>query len=457
MAFSFSSLLRPICVEGVFGSSSSNHRMLGEKWSARSGATTSFSNHRMLGGKWSARSGATTSFKLRGVCTASATTASDHPWLMLSPKLKGGTMSNNFYSLADSMVHTPASPSDVIRNRVLTCRGSSHGWLALVSPQDDQLFLYNPISGRHINLPSIVSLPRLPEDDAISRRDVAKLILSCSPDEDEENCRAVVINGCGNTLAFCCPGRSKEWTIIFDKKRGRRDYVDIVYSDKQKLFFVLADCSRIETWDLGDSSRPKFIKADKVDWTEYFRNSSIKKKVKCLCGRAEYLVVANGDLLLVIRYILDYVGPDGQCFDHLDERRPDYMGEHKCDLSPVRCHHMTIGFDIWKHDPKNRNFKYLDSSSLGDLAIFVGLHSHSAAIQASEFPEVKPGSIYFTDGYYTGSLEGGLEHDGLLLVHGGHDIGIYNYKDRTVSPCYYPCDAPSVKSILPAPIWFFPS
>ncbi|KAL3629384.1 hypothetical protein CASFOL_026606 [Castilleja foliolosa] len=139
--------------------------------------------------------------------------------------------------------------SEVVRKQDSSAWGSSHGFLALVSLQDDEFFLYNPISRCHINLPSIVNLPRLPGDDPISMRDVAKLILSCSPDEDEENCRAVVINGYGNALAFCCPGRSKEWTMMFDEKRG---YVDIVYSDKQKLFFVLTNCSGIETWDLGD-------------------------------------------------------------------------------------------------------------------------------------------------------------------------------------------------------------
>ncbi|KAL3629441.1 hypothetical protein CASFOL_026663 [Castilleja foliolosa] len=427
MAFSSSSLLRPICVEGIFGSFSSNYRMLG-KWSARFGAS------------W---------FNRRGVCTASATTASDHPWLMLSPELQGGTMSNNFYSLADKMVQTP-NPSNVILNRMLTCRGSSHGFLALVSPQDDEFFLYNPISRRHINLPSIVSLSRLPNDDPISRRDVAKLILSCSPDEDEQNCRAVVINGCGNALAFCFPGRSKEWTMMLDEKRGRSLYIDIVYSDKLKLFFVLTNNSGIETWDLGDPSSPKLINIYELDRVEYFfSNTSIKGPVKYLCvAGVGYLVVAKEDLLFVMQCVIGYVGPDGQCFDHLDERRPDYVDEDSWDYDhvdgrhpdrfPARCHHMTIGFDIWKLDPKNGTFKYLDSSSLGDLAIFVGY-----TVIRLRFKRLR-------------SLEGGPD-DGGIFGRGGHDIGIYNYKDKTVSPCYYPCDVPSVKTILPAPIWFFPS
>ncbi|KAL3629496.1 hypothetical protein CASFOL_026718 [Castilleja foliolosa] len=142
---------------------------------------------------------------------------------------------------------------------------------------------------------------------------------------------------------------------------------------------------------------------------------------------------------------MDRVAPDGSCFNYSDERCPD------------RCHYMTIGFEIWKYYPEERKFKYLDSSLLGGLAIFVGLHSHSVAIQASEFPEVKPNSIYFTDGYCAGKLEGDDEdEDDDEVFCRGHDIGVFNYQDETVSPCYYPCDAPSFKNILPPPIWFFP-
>ncbi|KAL3628575.1 hypothetical protein CASFOL_027621 [Castilleja foliolosa] len=457
MGFSSSSvLLRSICRKGVVGSSSSNYHILGKWWWSRSGA--SWFNH-------------------RGVGTATATTASEaqysSPWLMLSPELEGGTMSTKFYSLAaDSIVRTPSSPSDVIRNRILACRGSSHGWLALVSPQDDDFFLYNPISGRHINLPSIFNLSKFPprlsddEDDPIHRRNVKKFILSCSP--DEENCRAVVINFRGG-LAVCCPGRSKEWTLMFDERRVRSVYEDIVYSDKLKLFFLLTNSSGIETWDLGDLSSPKFVKVDAVDWDEYYFISPIRRALSLMflsgIGSVCYLVVAKEEdnLLLVVRHMIDFVGPDGQCFDILDERRPDYVrGDDvafydKLDKCPVRCNYMTIGFDIWKHDPKNGKFNYLDSSSLGGLAIFVGKHSHSVAIPATEFPELKPNSIYFTDGYNTGELDGRLTGRSFTIGRGGHDIGIFNYKNRTVSPCYYPCDAPSLKPILPGPIWFYPT
>ncbi|KAL3629286.1 hypothetical protein CASFOL_026508 [Castilleja foliolosa] len=412
----------------------------------------SYNNHCMLG-KWSARSRAS-SFNRRALRTARATAMTaieavpkqePSPWLMLPPEIEAGTTTYKFYSLADDKVETLCL-SDEIRDLRLTCRGSSHGWLALLSQHDDGFFLYNPISRRHIKLPSILNLPTYLsyhyKGILSSPKSVNKVILSCSPDEDEENCRVVIVRDYGNPLAFCCPGRSKEWTLMFDENR---DYKDCVYSTTLKLFFAINFNyyeRRLETWDLGDLSSPKLIKVDKFN---YF--TTIERFLLNKCVEIKHLVVVDEDLLLVIQYIMLRVGPDVLHHEQLDERKPDSR------------RYMTIGFYIFKYDDSEQGkFKYLDSSSLGDLAIFVGLHNHSVAIQATEFPGVKPNSIYFTDGNYTGELEGDESYDDDGFLCGlGHDIGIYNYQDKTVSPCYYPCDVQSLKTILPAPIWFFPN
>ncbi|KAL3629330.1 hypothetical protein CASFOL_026552 [Castilleja foliolosa] len=247
-----------------------------------------------------------------------------------------------------------------------------------------------------------------------------------------------------NAHAFCCPGRSKEWTLMLDE--NRYFYKDCVYSARLKLFFAL-DGSSLETWDLGDLSSPKLIKVEDFILEDFYCFSSFKWFIsKLFCGSKEHLVVVKEDLLLVMQYIMFCVGPDGSCYNEPCSNEPD-------ERNPIYCHHMTIGFDIFKYDDSEKGkFKYLDSSSLGGLAIFVGLHSHSVAIQATQFPGVKPNSVYFTDVYETGDLEGDESTHEIQLR--GHDIGIYNYQDKTVSPCYYPCDVPSLKTILPAPIWF---
>ncbi|KAL3629305.1 hypothetical protein CASFOL_026527 [Castilleja foliolosa] len=462
MAFSSSSLLRLINAKGIIGSSS-NYCMLG-KWSARYRSSL---------------------FNLRGLSTATMPNQDSSPWLMLPPEIEAGTVSYKFYSVADNKVQT-LCPIDKIRNLQLTCRGSSHGWLALLRPHHheggfylrnpitgrylhnpisgrlikvpsilnlptlfkDSFFLYNPISGRLIKLPSILNLATFFKDDMFgnlgSPRSITKVILSCSPDEDEDNCRAVIVRNSGYAMAFCCPGRSKEWTLMLDEDR---DYKDCVYSARLKLFFTLNSNyyePRIETWDLRDLSSPKLIKVDETNIKQGHFYSLFHTFVPLRCGTKEHLVVAKEDLLLVVQYIMEDVGPDGSCFEDSD------------DSYPGNCHHMTIGFDIFKYDDSEKGkFEYLDSSSLGDLAIFVGSHNHSVAIQATEFPGVKPNSIYFTDAYGTGNFQGLESYYNSQIC--GHDIGIYNYQDKTVSPCYYPCDASSVKPILPAPIWFYPS
>ncbi|KAL3629439.1 hypothetical protein CASFOL_026661 [Castilleja foliolosa] len=408
MALSSSVLLRSICPKSIAGSSS--NYCLFFKWSARSGAS------------W---------FNRRGVSTATAKTASkaiqnqhSPPWLMLPPESEGGTTSYKFYSLTENKVQT-CSPSDVIGNLRLTCRGSSHGWLALLSQHDD-----------------VLNLPTLPYVNILSSATyVNKVILSCSPDEDEENCRVVVLRDCGNPMAFCCPGRSKDWTLMLDENTDdKRYYVDCVLSTtRQNLFFGLTCSVQLEIWDLGDLSSPKLIKYDYVEMENYDRLSSLERSATILLGKVNHLLLVKEDLLMVFQKVMEWVGPDGSCFNQ---------------YSPNKYRRMTIDFDIWKYYPEEEKFRCLDSSSLGGLAIFLGLHSHSVAIQASEFPEVKPGSFYFTDGYYTGRLGG----DDDVLCRGGHDIGIFNFQNKTVSPCYYyPCDVPSLKNILPAPIWFFPS
>ncbi|KAL8039181.1 hypothetical protein ABFX02_10G018100 [Erythranthe guttata] len=86
--------------------------------------------------------------------------------------------------------------------------------------------------------------------------------------------------------------------------------------------------------------------------------------------------------------------------------------------------------------------------TLDGLVLFIGLN-HGFVLRGDEFPELKPDSIYFTDTYSPLDL---LEN-----TYGGHDLGIFNYKDGTFSPCYYPCDHESIQRIEPSPMWFTPN
>ncbi|KAL3624313.1 hypothetical protein CASFOL_033129 [Castilleja foliolosa] len=378
------------------------------------------------------------------------------PWLMLPPAFEGGggaLMRHNFYSLTENKVITLAGTgakeiTDVMMmskppiNHHRVIRGSSHGWLALFDELNLDLFLYNPISGRHIKLPPIHNLPA---NNGYPTRSVAKVILSCSPDQDYENCRAVITYNCTGLMAFCCPGRSKEWTHFGRFPVG---YDDCVYSSEHHLLFGLTnidDC--LETWDLRDpSSPPRMIKSSILDddSEDDDDDSESGNLPSDFCRTVEHLVVADHHLFVVSRYIMECVGPDGSYVDCYDE------GSHDCP-------HMTVDFDVHKYNPEKGSVTYVDS--LEGLALFIGLESHTVALPAAHFPAgLKPNSIYFTDtigtGYWTLPRHGYSEYE---APFGGHDIGIFNYENKTVSSCYYPCDLQSVHKILPSPMWFFPS
>ncbi|KAL3619291.1 hypothetical protein CASFOL_036861 [Castilleja foliolosa] len=368
------------------------------------------------------------------------------PWLMLPPAFDGGAMNFNFYSLSENKVITLAGSeekelADLMskpnHHRVL--RGSSHGWLALFNKQNLDLFLYNPISRRHIKLPPIHNLPNVPEHDP---RSVSKVILSCSPDQDSESCRAVMIHGDADLMAFCCPGRSKEWTSFGLNSSG---YDECVYSSEQELLIGLTNDDKLESWDLRDLSSPRMIMSGKL----YANNDPkseeelSRKEAYDFCVREEHLVVAGHDLLNVTRQIMENVGPDGLYVDCNDKGSDN-------------CPHLTVDFEVYKYDPDERGF--FTCWDLDGLALFVGLESDTVALPASSFPGLKANSIYYTDTIgtrnWTSSHDGKCDED---APFGGHDIGIFNYDDKTVSSCYYPCDVQSIQRILPSPMWFFPS
>lgn len=145
--------------------------------------------------------------------------------------------------------------------------GSSHGWLALMNHRNNELFLSNPITRRHIKLPPIDTLPN-PEFN-ISRgsasANVSKLILSASP--DDADCRAMVTFGWERRLAFCRPGHrapigqlfmERESKKKWDDSKYARSYDDFVFSSKSNVFTCLTS-SNIHTKGLEDWATKKKI------------------------------------------------------------------------------------------------------------------------------------------------------------------------------------------------------
>ncbi|PHT45952.1 hypothetical protein CQW23_15110 [Capsicum baccatum] len=107
-------------------------------------------------------------------------------------------------------------------------------------------------------------------------------------------------------------------------------------------------------------------------------------------------------------------------------------------IDPDRITHKTMNFNFFKVDFINdhlMNLQYL-KDSIGNHAFFVG-KKWSFVLSTTEFPELKFYSIYFADDHYD------WEHN-----FGGHDMGIYDYKEDNIID--------KIESISPANSWFIP-
>ncbi|KAL8037220.1 hypothetical protein ABFX02_11G025600 [Erythranthe guttata] len=261
------------------------------------------------------------------------------PWLMLPPAVEGGQVTHNFYSLGESRVLSLRGGDGLkLGFSIYDTKfvGSSKGWLALLDKTSNDLFLTNPVSQRHLKLPTVPG-PFNPDDIFGC---VYGLITSFSPneEEEEENCRAMMIYR--YELAFCCPGCSTEWTPIgsrlandgFNGSEGVRVYESFVYSAAQELFFCVTENSDFEAWDLRDPHSPVMIPMDDVsadpEMYPVAHRSREELVMKYMCRRVRSLVVdeKSGQLFLVIRFVANDVDSNGSfvspdlCYDSVNLR-----------------------------------------------------------------------------------------------------------------------------------------
>ncbi|KAH6763776.1 hypothetical protein C2S51_015025 [Perilla frutescens var. frutescens] len=369
----------------------------------------------------------------------SSSEAASVPWLMLPACLDGsGNMSYRFHSLGkkevlscENKISSLELPEDIDIIKDVKFVGSSHGWVALYNRRNLDLFLSNPITDRHIKLPSLHSLA----DDEANR-----VILS------EKGSLAFMIFGWGEELALCAPLRSHEWTLFGGGKINYR-YENLVYSSRRKRLFCVCETGSnlmsFEGWDVGEGE-------PRLDWeiqpnkeldfdNAYFRwpaRSEFKKR----CHQMKYLVCDeySDDLFLVVRHVNIRAGPHGSIIDEVVFSK--YRGRQFINIP-----YKTVDFDVFKIDVERGKVVHMDNSLEG-LTMFVGIN-HPFAIRS---PEVKPNSVYFTDENRL------VEHSRLERTnYGGHDNGIFDYQNKDFSPCctFYPIEYHKIRKILPLPMW----
>ncbi|CAA0813948.1 Unknown protein [Striga hermonthica] len=356
-----------------------------------------------------------------------------------------------FYNPAAERIESVSGPaghrSDLLESEIV---GSSHGWVALFNPRNNSVVLSNPFTHRHINLPPVHALPDPEINLTDGRGHVSKVVLSCCPDEDDEGCRAVMSYGPGD-----------------------RTYEDFTYCSKREVFscttqfevdleeWSLDIPTQFEVWDLLSDphswkSKSKLIYWHSIDiegpkcpWIE--ENMDIVKS----CRQIPYLVYDNhGDrLFLVVRFVIQracinrpFADVDSIPYDPVSDRLMVHLYPHK-----------TIGFSVVELDFETGPISRINGlsrivggcgNSLDGLAMFIGLN-HSFAVPSAADSGLKPNCIYFTDS--------NKHQVPLDSIYGGHDIGIFDYENKTLSPCYYTCDVRSYRRIVPTPVWLTPS
>ncbi|GFQ06549.1 hypothetical protein PHJA_002798900 [Phtheirospermum japonicum] len=392
-----------------------------------------------------------------------STSSCSSPWLTLPPTFpeeEGGDTTYNLYSLADDKVLR--FPGQVkrgkydLRSHKSDVVGSSHGWLVHLNQNRGVLFLSNPISRRLIELPPIHFLPDPETQSRYSQFRISKLVLSSSP--DDKDCRAMISFGPGDRLAFCSPRTSMEWipigiSDVTPSVRCYRRYQDFVPLPNSHHLFTSVTDLYLDVWDVKEPRSPRLAmigSTDDEDTYPWPDRSEEDTELKSSCVQLKYLVLFSDDqLFLVVRHVVERMVPDGSPI------KTGYYCDYDPDPDNKDYPYKTIGFDVYRVDRKDGlagkwNLSYMDGC-LDGLAMFVGTN-HSFALPAVEFPELKPDAIYFADDpeFTPPSC--------LERSYGGHDVGIFDYRNSTISPCCgYPCDYRSIQRIDPPPMWFTPS
>ncbi|PHU15263.1 hypothetical protein BC332_16468 [Capsicum chinense] len=240
-------------------------------------------------------------------------------------------------------------------------------------------------------------------------KDVKEVVVQASPVDDD--CIAVVIYGCEQKLAFCRRTRRanfdypNSWITLHS---FFMQYDQIINHSGKKLFYTLTAHGwtiELEAWDLHSDPINRFHIEDQSQ---------------------------------VLR---DYMHDWPPCMDE-----EDLFGSVLDSVESLnwdrRIHlvitHKTMTSDVFKVDFINDNLMNLQylKDSIDKHAFFFG-KKWSFVISTTEFPELRPDSIYFADNHYD------WEHN-----FGGHDMGIYDYKEDSIID--------KIESISPANSWFIP-
>ena len=381
------------------------------------------------------------------------------PWLLLPPPDhqeekadKGGERSRSFcfFNLDEKKEYRDVCLcGEVYEGR---CVGSSHGWLVLLD-RTANLIIFNPFCGARIQLVSLKEggLKLLDDVDAFAggkkykdcRAFVSKAVLMSDhigKKKNKDKDGVVLIYGVEgegrygtkmNKLAFCMFKDKDKYGRFIDLDGSYERYDDVICYDD--VVCAISSYGFVEVWDFSGSSPTKVM--DMRSSLPRLKAIEFAISSRQVCSWFHfYLVESCGELLSVVRVVADfvYVDADGKSVRDRDG-----------DNNKPKIHiYQTSMFYVFRLDLHQKEWVEMDS--LGDQVVFLG-GNQSISLRAEDCPGCLNNSIYFTDSSWEEADE---NHSS-----GGHDMGYYNLRDRSVKPFYHS----RCYKMKPTPIWVLPN
>ncbi|CAN8253090.1 unnamed protein product [Cochlearia groenlandica] len=241
--------------------------------------------------------------------------------------------------------------------------GSSRGWIAFMSKLDGTIHLSDVFNlARVITLPFISGISRLPSSVVIN--------ISISSPHDQDDDYIVFVKLLGHDMYYCRPNRVSHWTNVF--LGGNHALLsDAVYSPRnQRLFSVITGASFLLSFALNMNNR-----YTRLHLKNYPKMPQSEWAVLASCFKTKHLAESSscGKCFLVRRYVETYDRGDQEIIYKKTKRFMVFVLDKKVKDGEICATH---------------------TQDIGDVCIFFG-NNETFCVQASEYPGLKPNTIYY--------------------------------------------------------------
>ncbi|KAJ4850879.1 hypothetical protein Tsubulata_007122 [Turnera subulata] len=320
----------------------------------------------------------------------------------------------------DTLPKLQSLPIDPHNHNLKPPRGLAMESVFSITPETERVFRYH-----FVEMGRILTLPPQTMRGQFCK---GQLALSSSP--TDEDCVALYLprhslrRDLGLDLAFCRVGDTR-WSSTATTTEEPHPVHHVVYSKKDKVFYALTHCGRIEAFELMNDSpssptlrRKSLADLDPSPRLELDTAYKLGKEAYGVSYWLQYLVESQqGDPLLVLRFVS--IHPDHYTDQHYEQYGDVARGK-------------TLGFQVYnlRFDKKKNKVLLKEYNQLNDTALFLGRAS-SFSVPVCDYPGLMPNSVYF---------------------YGLREIGIYNLVDRAFTH-FFPSFEIRVPDIIRHPMW----